>query len=388
MSENIIQIINDIKDNLNKDYYKALLLIEKYFTINNAGIYDYLLYDYIFCLIKLNYISEAEANIELLQKLYPNFYKPIVLIIQYIKCGCEDKAEKIIRTTEISVDKYFKIARTYLLYGNINKAKEYLTYCYSHTVDENLKKSAINQLQKINRCIKKSSFIEQSYDYFKRNGNILAPGMVIHAKTIEHNQNKDDKKANKRPYLVFKVIEDQIYALPLSTKVDKQSEKGYFLYMQKYPNFDGDRKVKDSIVRIAEKDVENIYEIINDYDYEKVINYLYHSLLFNSVSEQERNQMLIDECLAKIDVSKEDVICLYNTKDNLKKYYYILEIEDEQYKVLELNNHDGLFFTIKDKNIKFIRKTKPIIYVVKLKLDDKLKLQSELGKQYQKSIYI
>ena len=270
---------------------------------------------------------------------------------------------------------YVKIARIFLLYGQIEYAKKYFSKCFEITNDEVILKNAKEQLSKIRRCTAKESFIEQAYDYYKRSGKDLKPGMVVHTKIGIEDSNLVDIKASKRPYLIFKIDGETVYGLPLTTNVDKMRGKDYLLYSQNYPNFDGDRRAKDRVVKFDKTNVENIYEIISDFDCENIVKKINRTFLFSEEQNIGYNQILVDEYLKKANPNIGDFVVLSSKEEKQMKFYYIIGNTENEYIAIELDAHS---YAVKSDKQHYILKKTLLFDVVKMTKEDQEFIENQI----------
>lgn len=328
---------------------------------------------YITCLIGINDIKKAEKHIKIMEKLYPDSW--MSLIILYIKCELFTEVFRLINNHNLNGQQSFKIARIFLLYGQIEYAKKYFSKCFEITNDEVILKNAKEQLSKIRRCTAKESFIEQAYDYYKRSGKDLKTGMVVHTKIGIEDSNLVDIKASKRPYLIFKIDGETVYGLPLTTNVDKMRGKDYLLYSQNYPNFDGDRRAKDRVVKFDKTNVENIYEIISDFDCENIVKKINRTFLFSEEQNIGYNQILVDEYLKKANPNIGDFVILSSKEEKQMKFYYIIGNTENEYIAIELDAHS---YAVKSDKQHYISKKTLLFDVVKMTKEDQEFIENQI----------
>jgi len=356
-----------------RNHEKTIKLLDMYVGSGEFGIYPEIINIYINCQINLGMFEEAFKNLEVMDKIFHDFYSPSKLIVKYILCRKIDKAQEIISKNKLEDLDCYNIGRNYFLNGYYKEAEMYFNYTLENcsnfykmrVIQEYLRKIKIYQ-EGI------ETFKEQSYVHFKSSGQVLEPGHIIYAKKLsdfsndlEHNS---DPKKEKRPYLIWKIIDSKIYAFAISSQVSKKNS--YILYQQDYPNFTYDRRVRDNIVCIDECNVERVLDKLNDKDYRVIIDQLHRIIFFKLNSNDQLQQFFIDITTKKLNTEINDVIAVKGI-DLKTDLYFILDIIENKYKIIKLYKIDNDKMEIIDNEIKFIDKNIPILYNIKLTDDEK-----------------
>ena len=265
------EFIERIKESYKqKEYSRTLEYLEQYLKIKKFGFYDELFDIYINCQINLGYFENAGKNVNLMNKVFSKFYSEYDLITKYIICGMMDKAKELISNNKLCILDYYYIAKTCFLWGYHEEAKELFNHFLTISNDPHRNKSVKDYLRKIKLYENnKNVFVETDYLNFKKNGNKLEPGHIIYTEKLldiyKENISSTDPKKEKRPYMIWKIVNDKIYAFPVSSKIYKDSFN--ILRTKYYPNYTYDRKVKENLVCIEDKDVIKIIDKVNKKDY-------------------------------------------------------------------------------------------------------------------------
>lgn len=369
-----------------KDYRTTLQYLDEYFGAKNFGIYDELLDIYINCQINLGMLENASKNINLMKNLFPNFYTKSDLIIKYIVCRKTNEAKKMLPKIHYALD-YYYIAKKCFLWGLYAEAEQLFTHFLSISYDPFKKQSTKEYLRKIKQYrINPNVFHETDYLHFKLSGQKLEPGHIIYTEKLldiykENVSNTDSKKEN-RPYMIWKVIDDKIYAFPVSSKADNQST--YILYHQKYPNYTYDREIKSNLVCIEEKDVERLMDKVTDEDYNTIIHNLYHLISLMHDIPKQSTKFFMDTMTKELGIKKHDVISINDFNSKSKKLYFIIDIDNKKkkYKVVEIKFKDKETTELVDGQLKNINMSTPILYTVNLDEQQKSRLINKIPNNY------
>ena len=384
--DNLVFIEKIKKSYEKKDYKTTLQYLDLYFNTKGFGIYDELLDIYINCQISLGMIENASKNLKLMKKIFPKFYTKSDLIIKYITCGKTNEAKKMLPKIHFALD-YYYIAKKYFLCGLYGEAEEIFAYFISISNDRFKVQSAKEYLRKIKQYqINPNVFHETDYLHFKLNGGKLEPGHIVYAEKLldvykENIGNTDPKKEN-RPYMIWKIIDDKIYAFPVSSKINNQ--RTCVLYHQKYPNYTYNRKVKTNLVCIEEKDVERVMDKVMDEDYNQIINHLYHSISLMHDIPKQSTKFFMDTMTKELRIKKHDVISINDFNSKSKKLYFIIDIDNKKkkYKVIEIKFKNKETIELVDGKLKNINISTPILYTINLDEQQKGRLINKIPNNY------
>jgi len=378
------KIENSYNDN---NYKKALYYIDKYFSYENVGVFEELLDIYIDCQIKLGMFEEARKSSDLTIKLFPNYYSSIEKAILYVSCRNSAKLDKMLEEVQFSNKEYYWIAKKCFYNGQQQKAEElfkrFLEKEENPVFIERAKKFLGKiELYKTNHNI----FIETSYANFKAEGRTLEPGNIIMAKQIRPeyriNYTNKDPKRSKRPYMIWKIEEDRIYAFGLSTEL--REFDSYILSRENYCK-DYDRRVIDTLTCIKECDVQKVIGNINQKDYIGLIADVYHKLSHYLGTSIKGNDFFIESIVMDLGITEGDLITFADVSSSVLKLksYFVLEIDDQnkKFKSIEVVKGDNNILKLTNSEFESVPFNTPIIKVEKLDSQQREKLKAKSVKK-------
>lgn len=331
----------------NHNFKKALVLIEKYISIKDNGIYDMLLNLYIDCQIKLGLLDEANKNLNLMEQLFPNFYTNYELALKYANCCNLKKLEEILKTNEFKDAEYYMIGRYCFENTSYDLASKIFEFLIKTSTDEKIVNSSTERLRIINIYKNNTNiFPSQMYSCFKYHGNTLEPGhVVLVCKLREEYQENDcfeDSKILNRPYMIWKIVDKKIYAFPITTRKDKFR---YTISKNNYPTRDSDRYLKDRVVCLNIDDVTTVIDKITEEDYNNAIESLCESLCHTQKGNwtKETEYFMITK-LQESTIKIGSIIAVTNIEPTIPKQRYFItydiDEENQQYLTYELNGNN------------------------------------------------
>jgi len=368
-----------------KNYNLTLEYLEQYLKIKTFGFYDELLDIYIKCQINLGYFESAGKNLNLMKKMFRNFYSKYDLITKYIICGNIDKAKILISSNKLVPLDYYYIAKTYFLWGYHNEAKKLFNHFLFFSNEPYRNESAKNYLRKIELYENnKNVFVETDYLNFKRKGHRLETGHIIYTEKLldiyKENITSTDPKKEKRPYMIWKIVDNKIYAFPVSSKIYKNSFN--ILRTKNYPNYTYDRKVKENLVCIEEKDVIRIMDKVSKKDYDTIIKNIYIKLCHVQNKPKPSAQFFISEMVKDLKINRNDVIVVMDY--NVKKTYFVIDIDQKKhkYKTIEVKINDDKSINVISPKLQTISMDAHILDNVKLEKKQINKLLKQVPDNY------
>lgn len=392
MNEEILELWDLLTKSFDDGKYNLTLeYLNKYLNTKNAGINEFVLSKFIDCNIALKNYDEAIKILKLMEKIYKDTCNKFILAIKYIDCFKIDEAKRVIEEYEITEKGYYNIAKELVLYGEYELAKEYFIKCMSITDKEQYKINCKKNLYKINSHLNKGVFLKQSYEYFKKEGNKLEPGYVIYANISDKEYQEQDPVAKRRPYMIWKVIDDNLYCFPITKRLtNSKGEKSlYLFYEQNYINFNSDRNIKDSLVTIKESEITKVYEKIKPQDFHPIIKNIYPSLYFWPEEKRNKKKFLLDIFAEDMNVQKDDVIIIFDRQNRKKLFYYVLESNEKEYKVLELyNDREYRKFRLIDKEEKYISKDELIFSVIRINEYERSEIMYDMEQLSEKKLIL
>lgn len=266
-----------IKDFYNKGNYRGVIVaFEKYINNYNVGI-DLEIID---CYAKsLSYLGKKEEASKI-SKFYSEFYENTVINLHNaVDCLRVSNYEKAKQFLFKSLEKYpFYDSAYYYLgiiaveEGEYEKAITYLNKVIKINNNQYLLEKAKNLLNKIDQFQKYGKTVQLKYSSFKKQNLILNPG---HAVRIKLDVKFDNIQSLKRPYLIYDIIGDKVYALPL--KINPNNKYYIIRSLYDYPV-----QVSPNPVSFQKQDIVMVDGEIDNDEYDAIIKdaYLRHLRLF------------------------------------------------------------------------------------------------------------
>ena len=326
----------------NNNFKKVIKELEKYMLIPKNGIYDELLDMYIKSLIRMGLYKEALIYIDFMQKYFPNFYNQYTLARYYANCSENEKLEDILRNNQFTIEEYYSLASICFYNGNVTLAKNIFEKL-NRLDNDKMKYRIKDYLEKISLFERKkdTAFQRQSYSYFMNCGHKLEPGHIIYVSKLrldyKENLANDDPKRNERPYMIWKIEGDLLYAFPVTTQSNKYQ---YTFYSQTYAGQHPDRTLKDRLAVIRKCDITVVDDKINEKDFKEAILFMYRSTFFSCKGEYPLSiKYFMDESLRNMRANIGDVIIVNDFYTHKKIFYFVSDIDElrEKYKVFEID---------------------------------------------------
>lgn len=356
-----------------KDFKTFLEKFEKYLE-NGYGIEDTLIGCYIHALITTKKYDKAYKILKVLEKNAKEYDSYEDLARLYVKCFKPKDAERMISLKETPIDDYLNLIKMNLLEGKVKEAEEILNSRLKIETNQKYLRRLRSYERLIINNLEKGAYIETEYECFKEKGNKLEPGHIVYLKDLPQSKIKwHDTKAIERPYMVWKIEEGKIYIFPVSTKEQKNS---YKLFSQKYPNSVCDRIIKYNLYYTTDDNILTIKDKLLDEDFRVIIDNLYYVTFF-STKQPKQSEYPIQEFIGTI--WKYDVIMDIEQGVITKpKFYLVLDVNDTNYRVIEIDLKDKRVLGLKSQNFKKDR----IIYdVVRINQNDKNIFLKQLREQ-------
>lgn len=379
------EIVQKIIDNYKKKNYKLVLKYFDEYSENERTHIDAKLLDiYIDCQINLGMFDNAYKNTQLMKNLFPESY--CNLITKYIKLGKIKEAINILSTSKLLSTEYYYIAKICFLWEIYDLSESLFKHFLSVSNNSSKKEMTHEYLRKI-RQYKHNKYIfhETDYQHFKLNGKTLEPGHIIYAKKLSYayteNRVNTDPKKEVRPYMIWKIIGNKIYAFAVSSQIDDNS---YVLYYQKYPNYTYDRKVKHNLVCIEEKDVEKIMDKVTDTDYKNIIHNLYYNISFMHNFPKQSAKFFMGMMIKDMNIKQHNIISINDFDSKSKKLYFVIEIDNkkQKYKAIQVKRKDNDNFELENDKLESINMSTPVISVLDIEKNQINNLLSQMPNNF------
>ena len=281
----------------NKKYYKFLKAFDQYVKEGNA-IEDTLISCYVNALASTGQLDKAYRILKKLEKYAEKTDSYELLAESYIRCFRIEDAERMIKSKKTPIKDYLNLIKIKLLEGDIEEAQAIINSRLKVETDQEILKSLRSYEQIIENHLKKGAFIETGYSYFKEKGSKLEPGHIVFLKNMpESDHRNEDKKALRRPYMIWKIEDGILHIFPVSTQNRK---KAYKLYKQKYPNTQYDRIIKYSLLHTVEDNISTIQDKVLEEDFRIIIENLYQASYFADRISKRQNKYFMKEYIGEI----------------------------------------------------------------------------------------
>lgn len=338
--------------------------------LNKARALDYAILEcYVDVLIKKNQYDEAYNLIRLMEKSLDKYPELGPALFQfYYNCHRSEDAERIYKRRTFYLSKP-AVVRMYLKQGKIREAKDVLNTALKHKKDR-------AELLFLNRKImlheKCNAFIETEYNSFVKNGNQLEVGHIVCLKkepTSVYDISGDEKRVN-RPYMIWKREGNKLYLFPVTTVI---RPRDYILYKANYPNADRERAIKDIVCFSSVENVLTVSDKVRDEDLKIIIDKAYKQLYF---CKDKQLKVSADSFLQQYhdEAQLNDVIVYVDAVTKENKYYYIVNIKDNCYDVVELDSD----LNVVSNNIQQFRKERLYLYSFTPSEEKKAKIEEQI----------
>lgn len=340
------------------DYFCSLF--QKY--LNEYKIVDFdILVRYIKILIKKREFDQAYKMIKWLEGYRDKYRLDYDLFGLYLLCFKPQDAERIKQYGNMySISLSVKM---YLMQGKIEEAKKLLASVPNIKENQHL---LFHQIQ-INNQEKFGAFIETEYNSFISNGNELEPGHILRLKKSPDsiNPRETDYKKDYRPYMVWKCEGDKVYLFPITTTI---RENNYVLFQCKYPNSKGNRAITNTLCYTSRDNILTVFDKVREDDLKPLFANLHRSIYFSRAeSKNHENNEFMRGYAGKVE--KDKAVSVIDILKREKKWYFVVDVDNDGYKVLELDgdmkvktdrietfSKDYIFFQVKDLDEEVIKK--------------------------------
>ena len=372
-----IEIKKASKDN---NYKRVIILMNEYLKQSINDDYD-LLAIYQEALQKTEK-KEEEINILLkLKDTKKSMFYNIRLINLYLDLGKKEQAINVIEDDDKL--KYYLLGKICFLRGECTRSlKMFREYLNNKPIDINYFYSAKDYINRINVSKINNSFLEIYYDKFKEQGNKLEPGYIVYSDKIGNRYNLSETNLDihkkTRPYLVWKVNNEHIFVLPLSTSISNNS---YILEKKNYLNLRSDSTAFENFILLKEENITSVVEHLSKEDYLNIMRFIYEKVLILNKENRKTEKVFISNYMKRMRIKDNDIIVYRDNGKNIDSYFFIISSLDYKYEVIPVEKENERFI-IKDKNKLLINKKKHIFDVIKLSENDRNDLIKQLEDNY------
>ena len=266
------------------------------------------------------------------------------------------EAERIYFNKYCPINDKCLLVDIYLREGKIKQAREIINKVLQNKSYTN--KKIYELKEKIDNYYKYNSFIETDYSSFSNSGKKLEKGHMIYLKHSPNRNNYGDYKSAIRPYLIWNIDGEKIYLYPLTTQCNK---KDYIIFKKRYPNIDQDVTIKNNICTTTFDNVLSVYNKLSNEELEKLFKTIFNAIRYGQRSKVKENEAFIKFYGGQPKIG--NVIEYINPVTREKIYYFVLDINSKEYRVVEVDLEKSL---IKYDTVKNIRKDNIIFEIITL----------------------
>ena len=337
------KIYYEIKDSYKQyDYVTTLEKIEKYLSIPGIGVDGSLLLYYMNTMCRLGRLDDGYKIYKILDKYYGGYSNWKLIFAN--KCYANDRfdlLEKIFsNTSNNDVDLEYLWIKALFMYGEYDKCLCELDKFFQKHENDQISLLVISNIDRIRNLLQYrdngNNFVHTMYSNFLKEGNVLQGGDIVYFNKFmsDYEQENGVYKA----YIVYKVVGDMVYAFSTSNKYDDK-----VIDCRKYLNIGSKLSFSGDIVKTELSSVMEVKERLSQKDFMKVCRYIYIKLHITGVIYNDNVlDFLNDYNIDNSGVKVRDVLIYINNRQ--KKYYYLIDIIDDKYKVVLLNRNDkGLY---------------------------------------------
>ncbi len=346
------------------DYKKTVELVKEYFQLKEQ-IDLLILFKYVIALKKLNYPKEEiKPFLEYIYKYEPNFYFKLSMGILYHNHGLYEEAKEtfviLAKMNKKSSMVYSYLGKTCYELNEYNNAKTCLNLALSCNPKPKTKEICEWLLKKINLYLERDKFVEVSYEEFTKKGREVSSGLIVNLK-------------NNKPYLIYKVKENNCYSFPLTKELNKNTH-----HLICSSNRGGIGAYLDGeIVKFNKEDINYIISAMytSDLKYALINMARYYSKVgISALSTLEKEFM--DEIKNNVEIN--DIVAIYNNNLGKDSYYFVLNITEDRIEAMKAELINGVFTLTQDSE--FFPKDVFVTEIVSLPASAKNKLISESKK--------
>lgn len=239
-----------------------------------------------------------------------------------------------------SIDLDYLWIKSLFMYGYYDKCSVEIANFFNKYNNSSVSAIVISKVDRIRKLIQYrdngNNFVHTMYSNFLKEGNVLQGGDIVYFNKFmsDYEQENGVYKA----YIVYKVVDDMVYAFSTS---DKHDDKVFDCH--KYLNIGSKLSFSGDVVKTELSSVMEVKERLSQDDFMKVCRYIYIKLHITGVIYNDNVlDFLNDYNIDNSGVKVRDVLIYINNRQ--KKYYYLIDIIDDKYKVVLLNRNDtGLY---------------------------------------------
>lgn len=207
------------------------------------------IFRYVQALIQTKRFQEADSLINsLLLEGNPNYTSQVARLLLY-SFRINEAVQLIGSKKELNAYDYEILGKCFLKLGFVASAKRIFNKALEAELNFKVKDVVKRKLLEIYNYEHCGAFLEISYPAFVQSGQNLQVGHVVNLREdpeVIAGDASYDKSLNLKNFLVWKIEDDDIYLIPLTSRI---RGTGYVIYKKDYPNIGKDRCVRDYICK-------------------------------------------------------------------------------------------------------------------------------------------
>lgn len=272
---------------------------------------------------------------------------------------------------------FFLLGKKALYLGDNNRALELFERALKLAQDDKAQERINNYIQKTKTRILMGS-MSIDFNLAKSTGFNIKNGHIVYLKGgANYNlATSDNRDMSNQPYLVFHATENTVFAYPLLF----DNNNGYYQCLIKSTD-SGLSKDCYAVPSIASFDINDIRKVSGELNSKYFNDLMYR--LFRKISHQKRGDLTFEEKLfiSLYGVTKTpencDIVTFYHSESLSEKYYFLTDINEEDYSGYYLEIKNGLYHISSD--ISSISKDTILTGITTPSLEIKNMLLEEIG---------
>lgn len=278
-----------------ENYEEVLIYFSQYVSLKNIGINDVLLNIYAKSLENLQFLEEALKIYQIKQDYFHMIHDDLKIIYLAMRLDKLELATEIIKRLLFQEKNNFYYNYLYgkilLLNGDKEEAKKRFEICKNETQEIFYEKVQIYL-----KRLENNDEFKMGYQSFLKKGKKLELGHIVTVKKrieyINEDELNNDEKSINRPYLIWKIEKDFVYAFPTTSKITKFD---YSIFPSKYKNISTILTCKDNVCKISKSDIASVVEKIDAVDYHNLLLYVYDEIMHNLAESKNKKNVFLKE---------------------------------------------------------------------------------------------
>lgn len=339
------------------DYTTTLRKIDEYLAIPDVGVDGSILLYYMNTLCRLGRLDDGYKIFEILNNYYKGSFNWKLTFAN--KCYANnrfDLLEKLFSERDNdSIDLDYLWIKSLFMYGYYDECSVEIANFFNKYNNSSVSAIVISKVDRIRKLIQYrdngNNFVHTMYSNFLHEGNSLRSGDIVYFNKFVSKYEQEN--GLYKAYIVYKVIDNNVYAFATSDKHDDM-----VFDCRKYLNIGNGLTFSGDIVKSDICNVMEVKERLKEDDYLKICKYIYNKICVKGIIYNDYVKYFLNEYNNEFkNVKKEDILLF--VIDGVKKFYYLIDIVDNKYKVVSLGKKDKGFY-VENGVIEYIDKSMPV----------------------------